>query len=162
MRSHSSLLKMAQNAEVSQQRTSPHTFGSYLGAQQHQVLTSTCARQKMPDHNCKDTFRTAKNEAWRPGTYFLPLESGHFQLTSCEEASQQGSQGFKVNVLPRRVLSSWKPLGPAERHLQLLPLRGKPDERSISRREEAVQLRVRASSLESVTQRLNSHLCPRL
>lgn len=68
----------------------------------YKVLTNTCADQKMPNNSCKGTLRTAKNKAWRLGMYFLPLESGHFQPTSWEEASQQGSQGCKGEPAPQR------------------------------------------------------------
>lgn len=78
---------------------------------------------------------------------FLPLESVHFRLIWCEEAGQQGSH----SLLPREAQEHTRLLEIAQpcrkTCLQLLPLRGKPKEHSISGREEAALVRARASSL---------------
>ena len=119
------------------QKALQHTLGCYLWTHQFKELTSKRAHQKMP--KMQHTFRTAKN--WKPSGYFLPLESVHFQLTPCEEASQQGSRALTWTLLPREAQEHTQLLETAQlhrkTHLQLLPLRGKPNECSTSAREVA-------------------------
>lgn len=119
----------------------------------YKVLTSTCADQKMPNNSCKGTLRTAKNKAWRLGMYFLPLESGHFQPTSWEEASQARRPGLQWWTCspeePRCVFGSWKLLGPAERHIYNCFLLGENPVNAAFLEEKRLldRLKVRATSL---------------
>ena len=66
----------------------------------------------------KDTFRRARN--WKSRRYFHPRGSVDFQLTPCEEASQQGTglhHGPCSPERPRNIISSWELLSPAGRHV---------------------------------------------